>query len=140
MAKTKKTSVEPSEEKVTLEEAAIVAEEMPVTAADEVAEQPAAAEETAASFGDKVKAFGGKIKEFFVGVGVKTKTFSEIFSKRIKRRRKKSLAKWQLSLRLRTDKSRLSSRRRYWKANFPPRKNSAAFAVRSPVGCLFCLP
>ena len=66
MAKTKKTSVEPSEEKVTLEEAAIVAEEMPVTAADEVAEQPAAAEETAASFGDKVKAFGGKIKEKWI--------------------------------------------------------------------------
>ena len=91
MAKTKKTSVEPSEEKVTLEEAAIVAEEMPVTAADEVAEQPAAAEETAASFGDKVKAFGGKIKEFFVGVGVKTKDFFGNLFKKDKKTKEEKL-------------------------------------------------
>ena len=91
MAKTKKTSVEPSEEKVTLEEAAIVAEEMPVTAADEVAEQPAATEETAASFGDKVKAFGGKIKEFFVGVGVKTKDFFGNLFKKDKKTKEEKL-------------------------------------------------
>ena len=92
MARTKKTSVEPSEEKVTLDETAIVAEETPVTSADEAAEQNAVAEETTPSFGDKVKAFGGKTKEFFVGVGVKTKDFFGNLFKKNKKSKEEKLA------------------------------------------------
>lgn len=75
MAKAKKTTAEPNEEKVVSEETTVVTEETSAIVSDGAAEQPAATEESKSSFGDKVKAFGGKTKAFFVETGVKIKGF-----------------------------------------------------------------
>ena len=75
MAKAKKTTAEPNEEKVVLEETTVVTEETSAIISDGAAEQPAATEDVKPSFGDKVKAFGGKTKAFFVETGVKIKGF-----------------------------------------------------------------